>query len=79
MKWGIRSKNILVARYFSVNRLASKCIQRHGLTRLAPYRGLSDLRSSDPMPVSKQPELVFETYEIAKDFAQAPYPLAVYR
>jgi hypothetical protein len=29
-------QNILEARYFSVNRLASKCIQRHGLTTVTP-------------------------------------------
>jgi hypothetical protein len=32
------SKNILDARYFLVNRLASKCIQRHGLNGLSRIR-----------------------------------------
>ena len=66
MNWGIRSKNILDVLYFSVNRLASKCIQRHGLTRLAPCPGLSDSSLSRRWPVPSQPDLVFETAEMAK-------------
>jgi hypothetical protein len=65
----IGCKNILDARYFSVNRLASKCIQRHGLTRLAGCQAMLGPRFFPFWRMLKSFDSVFEMGEMAKTFA----------